>query len=94
MPQDGRDSERARLTWRCRRGRREWDLLLLDWLGRCYDSSTAAQRARFAAVLELSDPELERYLLQAEHPLGAELPVPPAAEPLAGGDTLKLNTIT
>jgi succinate dehydrogenase flavin-adding protein (antitoxin of CptAB toxin-antitoxin module) len=70
------DSERARLAWRCRRGRREWDLLLLDWLGRHYASSTAVQRARFAAVLELPDPELERYLLEADHPLQAELPEP------------------
>ncbi len=59
-------------------GRREWDLLLLDWLDRHYDGSTAAQRARFAAILELADPELERYLLQAEHPLEAELPELPA----------------
>jgi antitoxin CptB len=69
-----RDLEHGRLAWRCRRGRREWDLLLLDWLGRHYDSSTVVQRARFAAVLELPDPELERYLLQAQHPLGADLP--------------------
>ena len=76
-------SERARLAWRCRRGRREWDLLLLDWLERHYESVTALQRARFAAVLELSDPELERYLLQARHPLPADLPEPlPGREPL------------
>ena len=81
----GRESERARLAWRCRRGRREWDLLLLDWLSRHYDSATAAQRARFAAVLELTDPELERYLLQAEHPLKAELPELKGGEPLAVG---------
>lgn len=70
------DPERSRLSWRCRRGRREWDLLLLDWLSRHYDSATPAQRARFAAVLELADPDLERYLMAAEHPLGVELPEP------------------
>ena len=81
--------ERSRLAWRCRRGRREWDVLLLGWLTAHFDAATAAQRDRFAAVLELSDPELEHYLLQAVHPLGAELPAPvdprseasPAAEP-------------
>ncbi len=73
------DPQRARLSWRCRRGRREWDLLLLDWLARHYDAASPRQRARFAAVLELPDPELESYLLRAEHPLGAELPDPPAA---------------
>jgi antitoxin CptB len=77
-------SERARLAWRCRRGRREWDLLLLGWLDRHYDATTPALRARFAAVLELADPELERYLLAAPHPLEADLPDPyPAAEPSA-----------
>jgi antitoxin CptB len=75
-------SERARLIWRCRRGRREWDLLLLGWLERHYDSTTAPQRARFAAVLELSDPEMEHYLLHAPHPLQAELPEPSGLEPL------------
>jgi antitoxin CptB len=77
--------ERARLGWRCRRGRREWDLLLLEWLGKYYDSTTAAQRARFAAVLELPDPVLGRYLLAAPHPLRPDLPEPPAEwEPSAG----------
>ncbi len=75
------DPERARLAWRCRRGRREWDLLLLDWLERHYEVASASQRARFAAVLELSDPDLERYLLAAGHPLGVELPEPPRGEP-------------
>ena len=79
------DPDRARLAWRCRRGRREWDLLLEDWLARHYDRATAAQRARFAAVLELSDPALERYLLSAEHPLSVELPEPLPAEPFAPG---------
>jgi antitoxin CptB len=80
------DHERARLAWRCRRGRREWDLLLLDWLGRHYESTTAVQRARFAAVLELSDPELADYLLAAEYPLRADLPEPPTgAEPSPAG---------
>ena len=64
------------------------DLLLLDWLDRHYDGSTAAQRARFEAVLELADPELERYLLQAEHPLEAELPSAARREPLAATDAL------
>ena len=78
-------SERARLAWRCRRGRREWDLLLLEWLERHFESTTAAQRARFEAVLELPDPELEHYLLQAPHPLQADLPEPlEVAEPLTG----------
>ena len=68
--------QRSRLAWSCRRGRREWDELLLGWLTAHFDAATVAQRDRFAALLELSDPELEHYLLRADHPLGPDLPVP------------------
>ena len=65
--------DRSRLAWRCRRGSKELDLLLLGWLARHFESATAEQRARFAALLELPDPELARYLLTAAHPLEADL---------------------
>jgi succinate dehydrogenase flavin-adding protein (antitoxin of CptAB toxin-antitoxin module) len=67
---------RSQLAWRCRRGRKEWDLLLLDWLDRHFDSASDPQRRRFASLLELSDPELERYLLACPHPLQVDLPAP------------------
>ena len=67
---------RSLLSWRCRRGRREWDVLLLSWLERHFDTATAGQRAAFAALLELPDADLERFLATAEHPLKAELPLP------------------
>jgi len=70
--------DRSRLVWRCRRGTKELDLLLLGWLGRHFESATAGQRAQFSALLELPDPELARYLLAAKHPLAADLAV---AEP-------------
>jgi antitoxin CptB len=91
------DPERSRLGWRCRRGRREWDLLLSDWLGRHYEAATPAQRARFEQVLGLSDPVLEGYLLTAGHPLPVDLPEPPRgcpAEPSTSGLTLTTNTTT
>jgi antitoxin CptB len=64
---------RSRLAWRCRRGTKELDLLLLGWLSRCFASATAEQRAAFADLLELPDPELAGYLLGAEHPHEARL---------------------
>jgi antitoxin CptB len=77
---------RSRLAWRCRRGIRELDLLLLGWLARHFDAATAEQRERFAALLELPDPELARYLLGAELPEQAAMAaavaaVRPAVEP-------------
>ena len=67
---------RSRLSWRCRRGRREWDVLLLSWLERHFETATARQRSAFAALLELPDAELERFLATAAHPLPAELALP------------------
>jgi len=75
---------RSRLSWRCRRGRREWDVLLLSWLERHFDTATARQRAAFAALVELPDADLEQFLAAAEHPLQAELQLPvraPGTEP-------------
>jgi antitoxin CptB len=75
--------DRARLTWRCRRGTKELDLLLLGWLTRHFDTATAEQRARFASLLEMPDPELARFLLGASHPLAADLAGEPSdARPL------------
>jgi antitoxin CptB len=65
--------DRSRLAWRCRRGVKELDLLLMGWLSRDFESATAEQRERFAALLELPDPELARYLLGAELPGQAAL---------------------
>jgi antitoxin CptB len=68
--------DRSRLLWRCRRGRKELDLLLLDWVEQHFEAATAAQRARFAALLELSDPDLEHYLMRLGRPLAAALAEP------------------
>jgi antitoxin CptB len=80
--------DRSRLAWRCRRGTKELDLLLLGWLGRHFDSATAAQRARFAALLELPDPDLARYLLAARQPLEADLAADLRADPGAAEPSL------
>lgn len=53
----------ARVRWQCRRGMRELDLLLLDFLDRGYAGLDAAQRADFEALLEHSDQVLFEWLL-------------------------------
>lgn len=63
----------AQLRWRCRRGVRELDLLLEAWLERQYPHASGARRAAFAALLELADNELARYLLHGEPPEDREL---------------------
>lgn len=64
---------RSELAWRCRRGTRELDLLLLGWLDRCFEGASEEERAGFAALLALPDPELMRQLLAAEAESGTPL---------------------
>ena len=53
----------GRLRWRCRRGMRELDALLLQYLEAGYLPAGQAERAAFARLLELPDPDLFGYLV-------------------------------
>lgn len=57
------EREQARLRWRCRRGMKELDVLLLRYLEHDYGSAPAGERAAFARILELQDPEIFGYLV-------------------------------
>lgn len=61
-------SEESRLRWQCRRGMRELDDLLVRYLEVRYSVADSDEKAAFQAVLELSDPELNGYLLQRQTP--------------------------
>ena len=62
-------TEESRLRWQCRRGMRELDELLLRYLETRYAAATAAEKSALEAVLALSDPPLNGYLLQRQTPL-------------------------
>lgn len=66
-------ADRPRLAWRCRRGMKELDLLLAGWLDTRFEQASDPQRHLFAALLELPDPLLARYLLGAERPRRPDL---------------------
>jgi antitoxin CptB len=66
-------ADRPRLTWRCRRGMKELDLLLSGWLETQFERASDLQRSQFGALLELPDPQLARYLLGGQHPEQADL---------------------
>jgi len=51
-----------RLRWRCRRGTRELDQLLSQWLTERYEKSDSAQRESFERMLEATDPDLWDWL--------------------------------
>jgi succinate dehydrogenase flavin-adding protein (antitoxin of CptAB toxin-antitoxin module) len=47
---------------------KELDLLLLGWLDTRYAQASAPERALFARLLELPDPEIAALLLRAQVP--------------------------
>jgi antitoxin CptB len=53
----------ARVRWRCRRGMRELDALLLLYLDSRYLTAAADERDAFVRLLELPDPDLFGYLV-------------------------------
>ena len=57
-----------KLRWRCRRGMKELDELLLGYLGRCYPQAPVVEQQSFEALLELPDPLLWAYLSGRELP--------------------------
>lgn len=65
---DSGDGERRKLRWRCRRGMKELDLLLVAWLDRHHAAATSDERATFERLLELPDPDLARYLIAGVQP--------------------------
>jgi antitoxin CptB len=63
--------EQGRLAWRCRRGMKELDLVLLRYLQQRWPEASPAEKLQFERLLELPDPDLAAYLLGREHPADA-----------------------
>ena len=55
----------AKLRWQCRRGMRELDELLVNYLDETFKKSTNSEKQAFRDLLELSDPELVQLLLKS-----------------------------
>jgi len=53
------------LVWRCRRGTRELDLLLSRYLEQAYAAAPPDEQARFVALLERRDSELQALFFGA-----------------------------
>lgn len=56
-------SELSRLRWLCRRGMKELDLVLTNYLERHYPDADETQRSGFRKLLNLQDPELYGVIL-------------------------------
>ena len=58
--------ETGRIAWRCRRGMKELDLVLVRYLREHWPAADQQERALFETLLELPDPLLAAYLTRAE----------------------------
>lgn len=65
--------ELRRLRWRCRRGMKELDQLLLRWLEREWTAASEAQRGVFLRLLDCEDDRLWRWFLGHENAPDAAL---------------------
>lgn len=52
----------AQLIWRCRRGMRELDLLLVSYYERYYPTADTVEQQAFVQLLELQDDLIYDYL--------------------------------
>lgn len=65
--------QKARLTWRCRRGMLELDLILQRFLAHHLDVLNDEQAALFEDLLTAQDPDLYAWLMGYETPVNKEL---------------------
>lgn len=61
-------SQRSRLIWRCRRGIREMDILLLDYLETHYDTATVENQNTFEELLEENDLDILSWIMEKTSP--------------------------
>ena len=59
-------AEQARLRWRCRRGMRELDVLLMRYMDEEYAGAGDGEQAAFVRLLSLQDPEILALLTGRE----------------------------
>ena len=66
----------SRLRWRCRRGTREMDLLLLRFLEQDYPRLDAREQSLFGSLLDEADPDLYAWITGQAQPANPDyLPI-------------------
>ncbi len=66
--QDAESPEIKRLRWRCRRGMRELDQLMLRYLDQRWPIADDAERKLFLQLLDCEDDKLWRWFMGLERP--------------------------
>jgi len=67
------DAEIRKLRWRCRRGMRELDQLMLRFLDQRWPVADDAERGRFLRLLDCEDDKLWQWCMGRERPADPEL---------------------
>ncbi len=68
MPDDIESPEIKRLRWRCRRGMRELDQLMLRYLDQRWPAADDHERSIFLLLLDTEDDKLWRWFMGRERP--------------------------
>ena len=61
-------SDKSRLLWRCRRGIREMDIVLQDFLNESYDNLSASDQKLFRKLLDQADLDILNWLMGKAEP--------------------------
>jgi len=69
----GDAAEIGRLRWRCRRGMRELDELLTNYLSERFPGASPAERVAFAQLLDAPDEDVQAYCLGQRQPASPAL---------------------
>jgi len=60
--------QRSRLIWRCRRGIREMDILLQNYLESHYDGASSEEQNVFEELLEETDLDILSWIMEKTSP--------------------------
>ena len=65
--------KKSSILWRCRRGTREMDLLLQQFVADNYDNLTSEEQAAFRHLLDQPDPDIMDWILGRSEPPSPEI---------------------
>ena len=69
----GKEIERSRLLWQCRRGMLELDAMLQAFMDKAYDDLTEQQQKAFEILLQTPDQLLLEYLMGRTIPIDKDV---------------------
>jgi|TARA_B110000196_G_C20957900_1_gene572524 antitoxin CptB len=62
------EDNRSRLLWRCRRGIREMDIVLQEFLNQSYDTLSDTEKISFSKLLNEADLDILNWIMEKDEP--------------------------